>query len=266
MKATRHLLFALSACVTATTALAQSQPEIVGGTPATDGRYPWMVPLLFSKTADNFKAQNCGGSLVSPTKVLTAAHCLGPQYDILVGSQDLKSGQGERIRVTKATAHPNYSAKKDAFDVAVLTLERPVTTVAPVRFIASKAEELAQMPDGQLLTVIGYGNTKSTGQAYSSVLREVSVPVVNRSTCNTAPMYPGKIGKTEFCAGFVEGGKDSCQGDSGGPLFRQGASAQDDVQVGIVSWGQGCALRNKPGVYARMGVVGAWVQEQISLP
>lgn len=249
----------------ATCAMAGGPQEIVGGKPAPDGRYPWMVPLLVQGVADNFKAQWCGGSLVSPTKVLTAAHCLGQKFDILIGSQDLKSGEGRRVRVASSLAHPQYRSKDDSYDLAILTLAEPVYDVTPVRFISTLEEEAQYMPDDRKLTVVGYGNTRSGGKP-SSTLLQVKVPVVNRDTCNKAPMYARSIGDTEFCAGYVEGGKDSCQGDSGGPIFRRGKTAANDVQVGIVSWGYGCAVANKPGVYDRLGVTGQWVKDQIALP
>lgn len=260
------VLTLLSFALLGGSAMAAGAPEIVGGKPAPEGRYPYMVPLLLANRADNFDAQYCGGTLVSPTHVLTAAHCLGPQFDILVGSQDLQSGQGRRVRVATSTRHPQYSAKNDAYDVAVLTLSEPVTDVAPVRFISTAQEEAQYMPDDQKLFVMGYGNTKARGTAYSPIMRQVQVPVVNRDTCNTAPMYPGQIGNTEFCAGYVQGGKDSCQGDSGGPIIKRGKTMQGDMQVGIVSWGAGCAQKNKPGVYARLGTVGQWVKDQIGAP
>lgn len=253
------LLTLVATCATA------NSPEIVGGKPAPDGRYPWMVPLLLSGVADNYEAQWCGASLVSPTKVLTAAHCTGPQFDILIGSTDLASGQGRRVRVAKTTRHPNYNRLDDSYDLAVLTLAEPVLDVAPVRFISSLEEEARAMPDGTKLTVVGYGVTQSGGLT-SSILRQVKVPVVNRDACNSEPMYPERVGHTEFCAGYAKGGKDSCRQDSGGPLFRRGKTAQDDVQVGIVSWGDGCAQPNKPGVYDRLGVTGEWVKQQIALP
>lgn len=250
--------------LTATAAMA-GPPEIVGGKPAPEGRYPWMVPLLLSDVADNYEAQWCGGSLVSPTKVLTAAHCVGLQFDILVGSQDLSNGQGRRVRVASTARHPQYDRLTNSYDLAVLTLAEPVLEVTPVRFISTLDEEAQAMPDATRLTVIGYGTTQFGGTP-STILRQVKVPVVNRDVCNSEPVYPGRIGETEFCAGYAKGGKDACRQDSGGPIFRRGKNAQGDVQVGIVSWGNGCAKPNQPGVYDRLGVTGQWVQEQIALP
>lgn len=81
------------------------------------------------------------------------------------------------------------------------------------------------------------------------LLQQVDVPVVPKTTCNSATAYSGAITASMFCAGLMTGGKDSCQGDSGGPIFKVGASTTgaDDIQYGIVSWGEGCALKNKPG-------------------
>lgn len=261
----RRLAPAAAASLIAASAFAGGVPEIIGGKPAPDGRYPWMVPLLKADIADNFEAQGCGGSLIGPKHVLTAAHCAGPEFDVLIGSQDLQSGQGRRVRVVKFTSHPKFSRKTLDYDIAVLELAEAVTEVAPVRFISTVEEEPQFMPDGKKLTVMGYGNTKQRRIAFSPILRELKVPVINRELCNAAPMYPGQIGAVEFCAGLLAGGKDSCQGDSGGPLISRGKNVQGDVQVGVVSWGDGCGKPDKPGVYARLATLGPWVKAQMGV-
>ena len=110
---------------------------------------------------------------------------------------------------------------------------------------------------GEMLTVIGLGATSEGGNG-ASILREVNVPTVSFADCNDQNSYQGDINDaTMICAGFSQGGKDSCQGDSGGPLVTQGG-----VQVGVVSWGDGCARPDLPGVYARVSVAFDWIVSQ----
>lgn len=102
------------------------------------------------------------------------------------------------------------------------------------------------------LTFLPRGTTSSGSSSLPSALRRVDVPIVARSTCNTN--YSGDITSAMVCAAVSGGGKDSCQGDSGGPLVNTGKQL-----IGIVSWGQGCALANYPGVYTRVGSFVTWI-------
>lgn len=105
-------------------------------------------------------------------------------------------------------------------------------------------------------TVMGWGAT--TNQSGTNRLREVNVPLATQSACERS--YPGQIYPEMLCAGYTQGGKDSCQGDSGGPLIM----ANSRVQVGIVSWGDGCGVPGKFGVYANVAVLSDWIQNQIN--
>jgi hypothetical protein len=108
--------------------------------------------------------------------------------------------------------------------------------------------------------VVGFGDLQSGSQTYPDFLQEVNVPAVAHSKCNQ--QYSGRIDQaTMFCAGLDQGGKDSCQGDSGGPIVRIVNGVH--TQVGVVSWGDGCALAGKPGVYARTSVQIKWIQSEV---
>ncbi|GCB78591.1 hypothetical protein scyTo_0016839 [Scyliorhinus torazame] len=107
---------------------------------------------------------------------------------------------------------------------------------------------------GQECLVSGWGNLLNDGGVqYPAQLQCLDVPVLSLKTCHQA--YPGRISRNMFCAGFIEGGKDSCQGDSGGPLVCNGKLE------GIVSWGIGCAVRNYPGVYTEVYNYISWVRD-----
>ncbi|RJQ82948.1 serine protease [Pseudonocardiaceae bacterium YIM PH 21723] len=235
--------------VTATEALAGPKP-IVGGEKADIKQYPWIVQL----TSGGY--QTCGGTLVKPNKVLTAAHCAagrGPDA-VVAGRQDLDGTDGVTAKVIGKWFNPNYYAGDprpsallpDNNDVAILTLDKdlPFQTL-PI----AGPEDTALYADGAVARVLGWGNTRGTSDG--NTLNQVDVPMVTDQAC--AKSYPGKPSnptllrfndKTMSCAGLTEGGKDSCQGDSGGPLIAGGKL------IGIVSWGEGCAEPDLWGVYA----------------
>lgn len=245
-----------------------AQPEVVGGKTAKDGRWPFMVALVDAGTASNYDAQFCGASLISKRDVLTAAHCaLGSspsEIQVLVGTQDLKSG-GRRVNVARITVHPKYNRRSNDSDVAVLRLSEDVSDIVPVEFATTLADEDKYAAAGKPVWGMGWGETETTPH-FPNQLQNVKVPVTDRAVCNAADAYNGKITDTMLCAGLAEGGKDTCQGDSGGPLVAKNSSGKFHLQVGVVSWGTGCAEPNKYGVYSRMATLGAWVKEQIAAP
>lgn len=242
--------------------------EVVGGKPARDGRWPFMVALLDAGTSDNYQAQFCGASLIGPRDVLTAAHCVSgaqpSQIQVLVGTQDLEKG-GRRVDVSRITRHPSYNPRTSDSDVAVLRLAEAVNDIVPVEFITSLADEAQFAPTGRASFGMGWGETETTPH-FPSVLYNVKVPIVDREICNSADSYDGRITDTMLCAGLAEGGKDTCQGDSGGPLVVKNADKAFHLQVGVVSWGFGCADPDHYGIYSRMATLGAWVKGQVKKP
>ena len=242
--------------------------EVVGGKPAREGRWPFMVALLDAGTSDNYQAQFCGASLIGPRDVLTAAHCVSgaqpSQIQVLVGTQDLENG-GRRVDVSRITRHPKYNARTSDSDVAVLRLAEAVNDIVPVEFITSLADEAQFAPTGRTSFGMGWGETETTPH-FPSVLYNVKVPIVDREICNSADSYDGRITDTMLCAGLAEGGKDTCQGDSGGPLVVKNADKAFHLQVGVVSWGFGCADPDHYGIYSRMATLGAWVGDQVKKP
>ncbi|MFZ5551267.1 MAG: serine protease [Pseudomonadota bacterium] len=242
--------------------------EVVGGKPAKDGRWPFMVALVDAGTSDNYNAQFCGASLIGPRDVLTAAHCVSgaqpQQIQVLVGTQDLNEG-GRRVDVTRITSHPKYNSRTSDSDIAVLRLSEAVNDIEPVEYITSLDGESKFAPTGRTSFGMGWGNTE-VPPFFPSELHNVKVPIVDREVCNSADSYGGRITDTMLCAGLAEGGKDTCQGDSGGPLVVKNASKAFHLQVGVVSWGWGCADPNFYGIYSRMATLGAWVKDQVKKP
>ena len=230
--------------------------RIVGGEESVPHSRPYQVSLQ-STDGSHF----CGGSLIGDDLVLTAAHCMegvdgnNPELQVRVGAHSLTDGSGEVIQV--ATAYTNQEYPDLSKDVAVLKLAAKVTdSNAQALTLADEAFFTANMAAGKDLLVSGWG-TLSSGGEMPDKLMEVTVPYVTNEICNQASAYNGEIQDTEMCAGLAEGGKDSCQGDSGGPLVFN--TENGPVQVGVVSWGEGCAAEDKYGVYANVASLKTWI-------
>lgn len=214
--------------------------EVVGGVRTADREFPFVVRL----------SNGCAGSLIGSQHVLTAAHCVG------------RSGRNTSIVATAGSADLNSSAAVDVRSVAVRRAAgfREVSQGrdwAVIELAQAVEQPTITLNDGSGLesgtfTVVGWGATVEGG-GQQSHLRKVQVPYVSDSTCG--PLYRKKgysfVSSDMLCAGDVEaGGEDACQGDSGGPLLRRDGDRW--VQVGIVSWGVGCARAGYPGIYTQV--------------
>lgn len=232
-------------------------PRIIGGSAALISDFPWQVALVRGSIADPMRSQFCGGTLIARNLVVTAAHCVDnaivrsdpKRLAIIAGASAFETG-GQRVGVTAVFKHPNWNRETFDFDVAVLRLDASITVGRPIKLGSSDA------PTGQLGWVSGWGATTEGGPP-SNLLMAVEVPVIDNMTCNAPESYGGVITSNMLCAGDREGGKDSCQGDSGGPLVV--GTTDNERQIGIVSWGEGCARRLKYGIYTRVSKVADWI-------
>ena len=214
---------------------------IVGGLPAAQGRYPYMANLN-GAFGDNY----CGGTLIAPAVVISAAHCQGAR-EVTIGRFNLATDGAntyDRIPVAQEVLHPLYDSDTMENDIMLIRLIRASSKPTVAINWSGSANVMNQM-----LTVMGWG-TLSEGGSQPSQIRYVEVPFVSNSACNYE--YSGGITDDMMCAGFDQGGKDACQGDSGGPIIISGGAATKDVQVGVVSWGNGCGRATYPGVYSRI--------------
>ncbi|RDS79191.1 serine protease [Dyella monticola] len=217
------------------------QPLIVGGREVPKGKYPFMAEIQFGQQ------HWCGGALLDRLTVITAAHCVtgisdknAGQYSITIGQTQLS----DQIGVERRGIESVLISTAKASDLALVILDSPVTDVVPVA-LPTKGSDAFYQP-GQMATVMGWGNTDPDLAYYPDRLREVDVPILSAEECAIA--YPADDLQTYFCAGVR--GKDSCQGDSGGPIIRSIGGRV--YEIGVVSYGKGCAQQGSPGVYVNL--------------
>jgi secreted trypsin-like serine protease len=256
-------LLLVCALATASFALAASpSAAIVGGNDASPGEYPAVAQISYGLFS-------CTGTLIAPDTVLTAGHCSSvdagvvgtpvtwpaPLIDVRIGGH--RDGEGERVPVRSVVAHQNYLATK-GYDISLLKLSR-ASTKAPVK--VAGAGERALWNPGVMETIVGWGRTTEGGET-PDVVQEAQVPITTDAYC--AGIYPEFAVRTMVCAGYPEGGIDSCQGDSGGPMFGRAADGSLRV-VGVTSFGEGCARRDRPGAYGRVGddTLREWIRTRV---
>ncbi len=243
------------------------RPSIIGGEPAGEGRWRFVVALLAAKVPENLPAQFCGGTLIAPEVVLTAAHCVEgvapEEVAVLVGTGDLGAA-GRRIALKRIILHPAYDAGSSRADLALLRLAEPVDGIRPVRR-AGPLVEARLARSGTAAIVVGWGDTaEGAPTRWPRRLHQARVRLIDRAVCNAPEVYSGQVDRTMLCAGVMAGGRDSCQGDSGGPLLVRDRRGRFRLQVGIVSWGYDCALPGYPGVYTRLAAFEGWIARHLA--
>mmetsp|Transcript_6620 Transcript_6620/g.13404 ORF Transcript_6620/g.13404 Transcript_6620/m.13404 type:complete len:605 (-) Transcript_6620:980-2794(-) len=250
------------------------EDKIVGGSIVGNAfKYPFMAMVI-----TNSGGIICGGSLVDPWYVVTAAHCLydstqtfqpSQAREVWLGGRTLTDYQAkEAIAVSQRIVHPQYDSSTEANDIALLKLATPAKTT-PVGVSLRSWEQLGSTA----CVIVGYGVTKFGENVPSNELRDAVVNVIPPSQCSS--LYPVQLSEGMMCAGVLRGGVDSCTGDSGGPLLIPAVSqgkilglsgrpiAVDSKWelVGATSWGYGCGEPNAPGVYTLISAFGCWIQQ-----
>lgn len=228
-------------------AFATEDDKIVGGYECKPYSQPHQVSL-------NSGYHFCGGSLVNENWVVSAAHCFKSRIEVRLGEHNigLTEGSEQFIASSNVIRNPNYSSYDLDSDIMLIKLSKPATLNAYIQPVALPS---SCAPAGTMCKVSGWGNTMSS-TADKNKLQCLDIPIISTVDCNNS--YPGMITDTMFCAGYLEGGKDSCQGDSGGPVVCNG-----ELQ-GVVSWGYGCAERDHPGVYAKVCKFTNWLSSTMA--
>ncbi|KAK9961932.1 hypothetical protein ABG768_007329 [Culter alburnus] len=238
----------------------QSASRIIGGTASQLGQWPWQVSLHFNG------GHVCGGSLISPDFVVSAAHCFQSSmansgnwrvYFGTISQNTLKIP----YYVKKIMVNEKYNSVSNDFDVALLKLSTPVTFSNNIQPVCLPTFDQT-FPDGLECRTSGFGTTQQGADRGSTSLMDVAVNVIDARVCNSSQVYRGAITKNMMCAGDMNGGRDSCQGDSGGPLVCKGDNERWYL-AGITSWGAGCGQRQKPGVYSRVTSLLPWIYSKM---
>jgi trypsin len=217
-----------------------SAHAVVGGSTVPQGTYPFMAAVLSNGS------QFCGGSVIGSQWVLTAAHCVvdgfEPGLAVSVGNVDYT--QGRVVAVDGVSVHPAYNADTSANDVALLHLAAPAG-VTPIALTTEGNDQYEV--GGAPVVVAGWGSEiplVGLVPPLGTTMKQATLSVVDDNTCTQ-----DQDAASQVCAEALL--KDSCQGDSGGPLFAT-TSTGARIQVGVVSYGQGCAIPLFPGVYSEV--------------
>jgi secreted trypsin-like serine protease len=238
--------------------------KIVGGQETDPYEYPWQMLLSIEEDGQTY---TCGGSLLSSTYVVTAAHCV-ESYTGLPVTVTIEMKQHDRttpvlpaftVFASEIIIHENYDTVTVDNDIALLKLHEPVSFDDKLSPVCLPPASNAPNYRGATSTVTGWGVLSEVGNSLTDKLQEVEVEVLSNKVCKDKYLGVLTISDNMLCAGDTKnGGEDACYGDSGGPLV-----VEDDdgnyVLVGIVSNGQGCARAKYPGVYTRVGNYVNWL-------
>ncbi|XP_074137493.1 polyserase-2-like isoform X2 [Sminthopsis crassicaudata] len=258
------------------------QDRVVGGSNAPRGKWPWHVSV------NSFGSQICGGTLISESWVVSAAHCFVyphnftvlpvEQFTVAVGVHTqldlilrpfLSDGKFHIVKVSEILVHENYTGHTKGNDIALLHLAEPVKFTDYVQPICLPRANHS-FPHGASCWATGWGDVQeSESQSLESglILQQLELKIIGPKKCQCLFNYGGpfnvtqKLLPTMLCAGYKEGKRDTCQGDSGGPLV-----CEEQGQwflAGITSFGHGCARRNRPGVYANVVAFEDWIRERV---
>uniref|UniRef100_A0A671KZ05 trypsin n=1 Tax=Sinocyclocheilus anshuiensis TaxID=1608454 RepID=A0A671KZ05_9TELE len=230
--------------------------RIYGGLKAIPGARPWQVSVQVKPKGSTQQYRHiCGGTLIKTCWVLTAAHCIDKKHDyrVILGGLNLiqKEQTDQTVLVEETIIHEKFKETPDVIynDIALLKLKATNGKCAKeTQFVKAACLPKEPFTDGTECSISGWGATE-TSEHGSVHLLDAQVLLISHEVCSSNKVYSSLLDDGMFCAGYLKGGVDSCQGDSGGPLTCE--RNQTHYIYGIVSWGDSCGEKNKPGVYTR---------------
>ncbi|XP_038670656.1 suppressor of tumorigenicity 14 protein-like [Scyliorhinus canicula] len=237
------------------------QQRIVGGTSADLGEWPWQISLHYGRLG-----HACGASIISDNWLVSASHCFMDQYNdpskwLAFGGLNFQGDPLAQIRRLKQIhKHQRYNEETYDYDIALIELEAPYDLLPKVHPICLP-DSSHIFPTGMSCWVTGWG-AMYEGGSKSMSLQKAEVKIINDTICSV--VTEGQVTSRMLCSGYLTGAIDACQGDSGGPLSCREENGKWFL-AGIVSWGEGCARKNKPGIYSRLTKLREWIREVTEL-
>ncbi|KAG9341126.1 hypothetical protein JZ751_019880 [Albula glossodonta] len=256
----------------------QKQYKVVGGTVTTVEKHPWITSIFQKSRSSRSPVFLCGGTLISPCWVLSAAHCFPDgvhtsvrRLSVVLGKNAINetdASKEQEFEVEEVIPHEGFDNSEGNFnnDIALLKIRRSggqcAEETATVRTVCLPPEH-RMLPPGVSCDVVGYGKESDKLWYNSQYLREAKLNILNQDVCSEKQYYGNLLTDNMFCAGSPDWSRDACKGDSGGPLV-----CEVDNRVflfGVVSWGDGCSKEFRPGVYTKVTNYNSWIEEKTGL-